>query len=419
MGRGFTRKGIRVRCFMDGKENGMKIESSNVQMSSSRNYYSHLEAHSEQITVRSDEAATIKLSDASKTMVEQLREYKEEKAAEEKEKQKEGQAKQLAAMMKQMEETRKANAQPVTISTAEDYELQVLKRVLEMLKEMWEGKRSSNSVENDMKELTSEMTTGGAAPSNAACPKVGAAAPPAAEVVAKGGAKGARISLPSNTFTRITVQSAFYTEAEHTAYRATGAVKTTDGRTIGFNVDVEMSRAFCEKYDSMMMESFTVKDPLVFNLKGNADIISDKKFMFDIDSDGKEDEISLAAEGSGFLALDKNKDGKINDGSELFGTRSGDGFKDLEAYDSDKNGWIDENDDVFKDLVIWTKDDAGNNKMLSLKDADVGAIYLGRASTEYSLKNDDHKTDGVIRSTGVFLKESGGAGTVHQVDLSV
>ena len=57
--------------------------------------------------------------------------------------------------------------------------------------------------------------------------------------------------------------------------------------------------------------------------------------------------------------------------------------------------------------------------MLSLKDADVGAIYLGRASTEYSLKNDDHKTDGVIRSTGVFLKESGGAGTVHQVDLSV
>ncbi len=38
---------------------------------------------------------------------------------------------------------------------------------------------------------------------------------------------------------------------------------------------------------------------------------------------------------------------KINDGSELFGTSSGDGFKDLATYDEDENGWIDENDSIF------------------------------------------------------------------------
>ena len=41
-------------------------------------------------------------------------------------------------------------------------------------------------------------------------------------------------------------------------------------------------------------------------------------------------------------ALDINEDGKINDGKELFGTASGNGFGDLAAYDQDNNGWIDE-----------------------------------------------------------------------------
>ena len=41
--------------------------------------------------------------------------------------------------------------------------------------------------------------------------------------------------------------------------------------------------------------------------------------------------------GSGYLALDKNGDGTINDGSELFGTRNGDGFADLAQYDEDGN----------------------------------------------------------------------------------
>ena len=67
----------------------------------------------------------------------------------------------------------------------------------------------------------------------------------------------------------------------------------------------------------------------------------------------------------------------INDGNELFGTKSGDGFKDLAKYDKDRNGWIDEADDIFDDLRIWTKDEQGNDKLLTLKEAGVGAIYLG------------------------------------------
>ena len=157
-------------------------------------------------------------------------------------------------------------------------------------------------------------------------------------------------------------------------------------------------------------------DPLVINMDSDITSVSDQKFLFDIDADGKEDYVSFAGEGSGFLAIDKNNDGKINDGSELFGTKSGDGFKDLAAYDTDKNGWIDENDAVFNELKVWTKDKDGNDKLLDLKEADVGAIYLGNVDTEFSYKNLDGATDGVLRKTGIYLKESSGAaGTVAHV----
>lgn len=64
--------------------------------------------------------------------------------------------------------------------------------------------------------------------------------------------------------------------------------------------------------------------------------MTDQKFYFDLDADGTADRISMLKSGSGFLALDKNGNGKIDDGSELFGTQSGDGFADLEEYDIDK-----------------------------------------------------------------------------------
>ena len=56
---------------------------------------------------------------------------------------------------------------------------------------------------------------------------------------------------------------------------------------------------------------------------------------------------------------------------------------------------------------------------MNLKEADIGAIYLGAQQTEFSLGGVDGYRDGVIRSTGVFLRESSGAGTIQHVDLSL
>lgn len=219
---------------------------------------------------------------------------------------------------------------------------------------------------------------------------------------------------------RITATSGFYTEAESTTFATSGIVRTADGRDINFNMEVSMSRAFTASINSLEVESYIKTDPLMINLDTDIGSVSDQKFFFDLDTDGKEEEISFAGKGSGFLALDRNGDGKINDGSELFGTKSGDGFKDLAAYDADGNGWIDENDAIFSQLKIWTKDEDGKDKLISLKDADVGAIYLGNADTQFSLKDDDHKLNGEIKKTGIYLHESSGeVGTVNHVDLTV
>ena len=222
------------------------------------------------------------------------------------------------------------------------------------------------------------------------------------------------------TWQRITATSGFVGGSESTTFASKGLVQTADGRNIDFNVEVSMSRAFMSQIDTLEVQEYIKTDPLMINLDTNIGSVSDQKFFFDLDSDGDEEQISFAGKGSGFLALDKNGDGKINDGSELFGTSSGDGFKDLAAYDEDGNGWIDENDSVFSKLKVWTKDENGNDYLIDLKKADVGAIYLSNADTQFSLKDDENNLNAEIKKTGIYLRESTGAvGTLNHVDLVV
>ena len=213
----------------------------------------------------------------------------------------------------------------------------------------------------------------------------------------------------------------YHMEEEHTTFATQGTVKTADGRELSFNLEFGMSRRFEEYYEENMVTSITTfKDPLVINLDTNIAKVSDQKFFFDLDCDGEEEEISSLQAGSGFLALDLNGDGQINDGSELFGTKSGDGFEDLSRYDLDGNGWIDEADPIWEKLLIWTKDENGEDKMYHLSDLGVGAIGLSRVGTQFSLNAEKtNETNAMIRKTGIFLYENGTVSTLQQLDMAV
>jgi hypothetical protein len=206
-------------------------------------------------------------------------------------------------------------------------------------------------------------------------------------------------------------------EYESTSFAAAGVIKTEDGREIDFSVELNMSREFMSEQQISLRAGDALKDPLVINFDGAAAELTQTKFSFDIDADGRADQISFVGPGSGFLALDKNGDQTINDGSELFGALTGNGFAELAAYDEDNNGWIDENDSVYDSLRIWSKSSSGEDQLMALGSRGVGAVYLGHIDTPFALKDADNNLQGQVRSSGVFLHEDGQVGTVQQLDL--
>lgn len=209
-------------------------------------------------------------------------------------------------------------------------------------------------------------------------------------------------------------------EQETMNFSAAGIVKTADGREIDFSAQLNMTRQFMEEQHVSIKAGDALVDPLVINFDAPAARLTDTKFSFDIDSDGDADQVSFAGSGSGFLALDVNGDGTINNGKELFGPNTGNGFAELAKYDSDGNNWIDENDAIYDKLRIWTKDASGNDQLFALGQKGVGAIYLGNVNTEFAHKSlNDNSLQGQLRSSGVFLREDGSVGLVQQIDLAV
>ncbi|PHV10632.1 hypothetical protein [Chitinimonas sp. BJB300] len=207
------------------------------------------------------------------------------------------------------------------------------------------------------------------------------------------------------------------TEASH--FQANGEVISEDGRQFKFSTAINLYREFSETTEIRFnTDKPTVKqDPLVLNYNAQSATLTQNKFKFDLNIDGTQDDISFVAEGSGFLAFDKSGDGKINDGQELFGAQSGNGFTDLARYDNDGNGWIDEADSVWGKLSLWIRDATGKDKLLNLADLGIGALHLGYTDTDFSLRDEANQEHGQIRRSSIYLSENGQVGTLQQVDL--
>ncbi|MFC0125106.1 hypothetical protein, partial [Bifidobacterium apri] len=130
-------------------------------------------------------------------------------------------------------------------------------------------------------------------------------------------------------------------------------------------------------------------DPLVIDLDGKGFDITDRKngTHFDLNADGYAEKTDWTRT-DGWLALDLNGNGKIDDGSELFGDHTkladgslaADGFAALSRYDANGDGLIDARDEIFSQLRIWCDADgdgqSGNGELVSLADAGVSSISL-------------------------------------------
>ncbi|MFN7090500.1 MAG: Ig-like domain-containing protein, partial [Allorhizobium sp.] len=160
-------------------------------------------------------------------------------------------------------------------------------------------------------------------------------------------------------------------------------------------------------------------DPIILDLDKNGFAFSSigDGVTFDIDADGKADQIAWTSD-DGILAYDVDGNGLIDNGSEIFtpdfnGGKFASGVAALASLDTNGDGVIDANDDAFSKLKIWV--DANNNgisdegELSSLFDNGVTSISL---TTDNTGGQEDGQT---VFSKGTFTFADGSTGDFMEV----
>lgn len=150
------------------------------------------------------------------------------------------------------------------------------------------------------------------------------------------------------------------------------------------------------------------RDPLVIDLgTPGIDLTTiDDGVYFDLDKNGFAEKTAWIGTEDGFLVLDRNGNGVIDDGGELFsdqvemsdGSISASGFAALSDLDENGDGIIDANDAKFADLSVWVDgnhDGSFENELHSLEELGITSISLNHI-----------QTDTVDSDTGTIVTES-------------
>lgn len=178
--------------------------------------------------------------------------------------------------------------------------------------------------------------------------------------------------------------------------------------------------------DIFSQESSKIVDPLVFDLDGNGFDIHKKTdgTYFDLNGDGFAEKTNWTSTDA-FLAYDKNENGMIDDGTELFGDshllangkKAKNGFEALSQYDQNGDGIIDQKDDIYSKLLLWTD---RNNDGISQKDElqSLDEMGIEAIRLDYDSTGEDTDTEAVLGNTSSFIRTDGTEGRIGEVWVS-
>jgi hypothetical protein len=220
-------------------------------------------------------------------------------------------------------------------------------------------------------------------------------------------AAAARGASSSVTYTHREVR----TESEATSFTASGKVQLQSGEEIAFSIRLDLARQETAT-STATFSAGNMTDPIVVNFDGKGARLTADRQAFDLNGDGADEMIATLAAGSAWLARDGNGNGTIDNGGELFGPTSGNGFAEMAAIDSDGNGWLDEGDSYYSQLGVWR-----DRVFTPLSEAGIGALSVASVSTPFTLKS-GAEILGQVRSSGVYLREDGTPGMLQQVDIA-
>lgn len=131
------------------------------------------------------------------------------------------------------------------------------------------------------------------------------------------------------------------------------------------------------------------RDPLIIDLNRDGKVSTTRQSRyFDLDANGFAEKASWAASGDGLLVLDRDGDGIITSGKELFGDSTVmsngkvaiSGFQALADLDSNKDGVIDAKDELFSQLRVWADLHGdgifADHELISLEEVGIESIDL-------------------------------------------
>lgn len=162
-------------------------------------------------------------------------------------------------------------------------------------------------------------------------------------------------------------------------------------------------------------------DPLIFDIDGDGlkpTGILDGTY-FDLDGNGKKERMSWIR-GDGLLVYDRDGNGLIDDGKELFsnftvlanGTLAKSGLQALAEFDENKDGVIDEKDSIFSQLRFWMDNGDGiseGGELKTLKELGIKSISLKTSGIIENINGIE------IRNQGSYTKEDGSTGTYGEI----
>ena len=181
-------------------------------------------------------------------------------------------------------------------------------------------------------------------------------------------------------------------------------------------------------------------DPLIIDLDRDGFNIEklENGTHFDLDNNSFAEKVNWTRK-DGFLALDLNGNGVIDNGGELFGDRTlladgsyaSGGFAALSQYDLNNDGVIDANDEIFSRLKVWTDRNGDGisteDEIMTLEEAGISSIDLNstdvnaETGTEAVLgrKGSVHYTDGTTGEAAELWAAALLYDTVDRLDVDV
>jgi LysM repeat protein len=194
--------------------------------------------------------------------------------------------------------------------------------------------------------------------------------------------------------------------------------------------DPQAINSLIDNLKTELKTASVIRSPLTLDLDGDGIVETTSKtdsgVYFDHDNNGFAEQSGWVGKDDGLLIYDKNNNGKIDNGSELFGNntilsngnKATNGFEALKDLDTNNDGKIDNQDAEFNNLKVW-QDKNSNGKLDDGELLNITDVGIKSLNTDYTNSNEVDNNNNHHKQQGNFTKTDGTTNKMNDVWFDV